>query len=186
MNREIKKVKTQTGKPERIEAPQTAWDEQSKSGKFTYLLAHAEDGVIWGKVDGGKLLLSSDAYPAVSPKLRVETLRELRLFGKKAEWFLWRSDDGWRARLIEDGAGGEAEYFDEKHILWGTNAVEKSKPPFTLVTEADTGIRHAPPIALNGRHSLRLVVRHYLAESDNGVAFVKLSRLVDLENGGKS
>lgn len=188
MNRKIESNKARFEKPKKIENPPTEWNKQVLSGKFRYLLAHADDGVIWGKVDGDKLALSSDAnaYPEVSPKLRLETLRELHLFGPQTEWFLWRTDTGWQARTILDGEGDPVEYYDECNILWGTGAVGDPKPPFTLVAEADTGIRHTPPIALVKRHSLRLRVRHYLAEDENGAVYVKLSRLVNLENGDKA
>jgi CRISPR-associated protein (TIGR03984 family) len=185
MSREIKTVKCTFGKPEKITNPKAAWKEKVESNLFQYLLAHADDGVIWGKVENGKLVLSSKAYPEISPKLRVDTLRELRLFGKEAEWFLWRVEAGWRARLITDGSGPEVDVFTESYILWGTDAVGKAQEPFTLVTEADTGIRHAPPLPFKGRHSLRLVMRHYLGFDEHNAAYIKLSRLVDLENGGK-
>ncbi len=73
--------------------------------------------------------------------------------------------------------------YSESYILWGTDLVE-SKKPFILVREADTGIRHTPPIAWKGRHQLRLKVRHYLDHDSQGAAYVKLSRLVDLSNTG--
>lgn len=185
MKREIQSIRCMLGKPEKITNPEAAWKEKVESNLFQYLLAHADDGVVWGKVENGELALSSEAYPDVSPKLRVETLRELRLFGKKAEWFLWRVEDGWRARLVADGQGEELYAFKESYILWGTDAVGKAQKPFTLVTEADTGIRHAPPLAFKGRHSLRLVMHHYLGYDEHNAAYIKLSRLVDLENGGK-
>ena len=169
-----------------IPNPQTSLDENVASGQFSYLLAHADDGVIWGKIENKTLALSSDAYPDVSPKLRMETLRELRLFGKDAEWFLWRFEDGWRARLIKDGKGPQMDVFTESYLLWGTDSVGAAKTPFTLVQEADTGIRHAPPLVLKGRHSLHLLMRHYLEDDQAGVVLIKLSRLVDLKTGGKN
>jgi CRISPR-associated protein (TIGR03984 family) len=185
MSRKIETITSRFAEPEKITDPKAAWTEQAQSGKYQYLLAHAEDGVIWGKLEDGRFLLSSDAYPEVSPKLRVDTLRELRLFGKEAEWLLWRTESGWQARLILDGEGAPVEYFDESSILWGTDAIGQAHAPFSLVTEADTGIRHAPPMEFHGRHSMRLVVRHYLGYDEQNSVFIKSSRLVNLENGGK-
>ena len=192
MKREIQSMQSLATLLKPVENPRADWEEQVRSGKFHYLLAHALDGVIWGRVDGGALALSGEAFPEVSPGLCEETLLELRLFGPQAEWFLWRTDQGWQARTIVDGQGDDVEYYDESSILWGTDVVDRSKPPFFLVAEADTGIRHAPPMELHKRHTLRLRIRHYLAyDVETGAVFVKLSRLVDLEkrlnvkNGGE-
>lgn len=187
MSREIiKNQKSNFAKPQPVNDPRQAWEDAAKSGQYRTLLAHAEDGVIWGKVENGKLALSSDAFPDVSPLLRPETLRELRLFGENAEWYLWRTDTGWRSRAVVDGTGQPAEWFDESCILWGTDSVGQAQLPFTLVTEVDTGIRHAPPLPLNARHSLRLVMRHYLAQDEQGAVYIQLSRLVKLQNGGQA
>jgi len=160
--------------------------ERASSGQFVYLLAHAHDGVIWGKVEDGQLLLSVDAFPEVSPPLRSKTLQQARLFGPKAEVFWWPGEDGWCVRQIsevEDGVKKEAAgpAYDETIVLWGTDE-EGTRGGFTLMREADLGIRHAPPIRPTGRRSLGLVVRHYVAYDEAGAAFVALSRLVDLRN----
>lgn len=159
---------------------------QARSMSYQYLLAYAHDGVIWGVVDeAGNLILSSDenAFPEVSPKLCQPTLWEARLFGENAEWYLWKTNTGWRARRIVDSGETQVEIFDESYILWGTN-LESSKPPFALVREADTGIRHAPPLTWTGRHKLKITVRHYLDYDDAGAVYVKYSRLAGLSNGG--
>lgn len=183
MSRTITTFKDVSPKPESVSGdPVKAIKAQANPQKYQYLLAYADDGVIWGRVERDKLVLSGDAFPHISPKLRPETLWEARLFGENAEWYLWKADQGWQSREITDSAGKDVEAFDEDHILWGTN-VEKSKPPFTLVCEADMGIRHAPPISLRDRHSLKLKVRHYLDYDEAGAVFVKYSRLVDLSNG---
>lgn len=161
--------------PDPLEAIQT----QAALDRYTYLLAHSDDGVIWGFWDGSQLLLSSDKFPAVSPPLRAETLWEARLFGDKAEWFLWREDSVWRGREIQDWQGNPGQCYDEDQLLWGT-LVEVSQPPFTLLREGEQGIRHAPPKPFTAPRSLHLRVRHYLAEDASGAIYVRLSRLVDL------
>jgi CRISPR-associated protein (TIGR03984 family) len=158
---------------------------QAASGRFAYLLAYADDGVIWGMLRDKKWILSGDegAFPQVSPVLRAQTLWEARLFGKDCEWMIWKTEAGFMAREIADGQGQPRMAFDEAYILWGTDN-EETRGPFTLLREADLGIRHAPPITWKGRHQARLEVRHYLAHDSQGAAYIRLSRLVGLNNSG--
>ena len=79
--------------------------EQARAYNLHWLLAHADDGVIWGEVRANGLHLSSDVFPQVSPPLRAITLQQARLFGPDAELFFWKDNAAWRARLIQDGKG---------------------------------------------------------------------------------
>jgi CRISPR-associated protein (TIGR03984 family) len=155
---------------------------------LTTMLACADDGVIWGKVEQGELLTSRDAFPQaqVSPALRPLTLQQLWLFGRKAELLLWRASDRWQARLIVEGAGTKSEFFDEWQILWGTRC-EMVQSGFTLVADGALEHRHAPPIEIaadlfspdEDHRPLRLQVRHYLETTpDTSLLRVHLSRLV--------
>ncbi len=174
-----------------VTEPVAALREYAASGRYTLLLAHADDGVIWGRVTDGQLVLSHEAFPTVSPALRTLTLQQARLFGPAGEVFVWRTAAGWQSRAIIDGTGTAGEAFDEDVMLWGTNdgltpgtPQPEERHGFWLALEADLGLRHTPPLKMTQRHSLRLQMRHYLAYDDYGAAFVKLSRLVDLTNGG--
>lgn len=174
--------------------PLVAWLEEQASGKgLRWLLAHADDGVIWGKVDGGRLVTAKHAargHPeaeAICPELRKETLQQARLFGAGGEIHLWRDGGaGWRARFIRDAREGEPakweEVYDEPQLLWGgTEGAISLADGFTLVCEGSQGLRHALPLPLPGNGTKafpRLVVRHYL--SKNGPARVVASRLLDL------
>lgn len=155
---------------------------------LTTMLAYADDGVIWGKVEQGNLLTSRDTFPQaqVSPALRPLTLQQLWLFGPQAELLLWCADDQWQARLIVEGAGTTSEFFDEWQILWGTRC-EMVQSGFTLVADGALEHRHAPPIEIaadlfspdEDRRPLRLQVRHYLETTpDTGLLRVHFSRLV--------
>jgi CRISPR-associated protein (TIGR03984 family) len=185
MIRTIQPIQTKMDGPLALKDPLAELGKQVETGRFRYLLAHAADGVIWGVVEEKKLSLSHAAFPKRSPRLRPETLWEARLFGENAEWFAWRDEVGWQAREIHDGEGDQCEYYDENQILWGTDRDGDPKDGFYPIREADMGIRHSPPLALRGRHSLRLTVRHYLDCDAEGAIYVKWSRLVDLKNGGE-
>ena len=177
----------------------------AKSGEFDYLLVHADDGVIWGKVKNNTILLSSEYFSWVSPPYREKTLQQARMFGESGEVFLWRDDRDflaenynnevdeypvcWRGREVKDHDSDEGVAFDEFMILWGTTVEDKSEDDeFTLLVEGRRGIRHAPPInSVNfTSHSLRLVVRHYLKYDEAGAAYIKISRLVSLKTGDES
>jgi len=179
MNRKIEPVKYILTGPTPVKDPHTEIEKQSSTGRYKYLLAHADDGLIWGYIEESKLVLSSDpdGFPEISPQLRSETLWEARLFGEQAECYLWQNESGWQLRQVMDGEGEESDSFLEEFILWGTNFDrQEKKAGFFQAEEADLGIRHTPPVELKDRHSLKLQVRHYLNYDPAGVVFVKLSR----------
>jgi CRISPR-associated protein (TIGR03984 family) len=167
---------------------------QAREHQLKWLLAHADDGVIWGKLDeNGQLITSDSVAPNVSPALRSETLQQARLFSENAELLLWRDGDNqWRSRLIRKPLDGETPTFtdaiDEPQMLWGTHP----QPPdngFTLMNDGAQGLRHAVPLVVSGTFDeqtrpLRLWVRHYVGEDANGFARIVASRLVDLKVEG--
>ncbi len=168
-----------------------AWLAGQMTAHMPWLLVHADDGIIWGKRQpDGKLLLSSDAfndpakYPSLAVKLRAATLQEARIFGPAGEVRVWRTPQGFEARLLTDaGVGLEALHDDERHLLWRQgNPVEvRQDVGFALLQEGAQGQRHAPPVIPQGRQRPRLVVRHYVDYDTEGQAYIALSRLVGLE-----
>lgn len=155
-------------------------------GNHLYLLAHLDDGVIWGYVTDKTLQLSSQAFPDISPELHAAKLWELRLFGTDGEWHVWRSGEKLFSQTITEGMGNPKAAFDEEYILWGTIADGDSKNGFQPFFESNLGIVHTPPaeVKTSERHSLKLVVRHYVEHDESGAAYVKISRLVDLKKEG--
>ncbi len=170
--------------------------EQADAYKLKWLLAHADDGVIWGRIDGKQLITSHEAAKKntvaekACPELRVETLQQARLFTDHAELLLWRNGDNtWHARLIRDAQAEEKvnwdESFDEPQLLWGTDGTTLLHD-FTLWEDGAQGLRHAVPVARQftldeeGQPMPpRLRVRHYLAKED--FARVVASRLVGFD-----
>lgn len=165
-----------------------------------WLLATADDGIIWGVVENGALRISHDAAQGngeaekVCAALRKETLQQARLFAQGAELVLWRDGRNvWQARLIKDANDTALEqatwvhHFDEPQLLWGTHG-RHLKHDFTLLRDGDQGLRHAVPMTLplgdGGKtEPPRLLVRHYL--NKEGFARVVASRLVDLKTEGE-
>ncbi|MEG4282711.1 CRISPR-associated protein Csx19 [Microcoleus sp. A006_D1] len=164
---------------------------KAKQYQLQYLLAHADDGVIWGELRGNdkKLVTSGDddVFPKLA-KFRLCTLQQSRIFGKKAEVMLWKVGQNWKARLIKDEYLSKEDYICEKQILWGTQREGESKQEFTLVSDGSQGLKYAVPLInipfsqdkKNLYHPIRLLVHHYIDYDDSGVARVYLSRLVDL------
>lgn len=162
---------------------------QAAAYVLKWLLAHADDGVIWGRVDNGQFITSDSVAPDISPPLRHETLQQARLFAHHAELLLWRDGDNiWYARLIRDAKNDEAttwdEAIDEPQILWGTDP----QPPtngFTLMSDGAQGLCHAVPHSVSGMFNeqtrpLRLWLRHYVQEDESGFTRIVASRLFDL------
>lgn len=174
---------------------------QAKKDGLVYLLAHADDGVIWGRwTEAGGLVTSYEAVKAhpeaqaVCPALRRETLLQARLFGERAELRLWRvGKDSFQARLIRDvleasEAAVWTESFEESQRLLGTDATALADD-FTLLEDGAQGLCHAVPLSglplrIDEDDPPRLHVRHYLAPGP--FARVAAFRLVGLTAKGAS
>jgi CRISPR-associated protein (TIGR03984 family) len=163
---------------------------QAVTHNLKWLLAHADDGVIWGEHRNEQLVTSDRAVPEVSPPLRAETLQQARLFATHAELLLWRDGDNcWHARLIRDAAEEEDAAFidaiDEPQLLWGTDPQPLANG-FTLMSDGAQGLRHAIPLDVRGKFDessrpLRLWVRHYVQDDESGFSRIVASRLFDLK-----
>ena len=165
-------------------------EEQAQPYQLSYLLAHAEDGVIWGRFDNGTLttaekIFHKPEFEVDFPTLRLLTLQQCRVFGQNGERLLWRTGETWRSRFL---GNPQVDKIPESQILWGTHG--KKRDNFTLLWHGSQGLKHAVPftnIALDERNKLinpvRLLVHHYITYDDSGVARIHLSRLVDLTSG---
>lgn len=171
--------------------------DKAQKENLTYLLAHADDGVIWGEFRGDDYQLVASGDNGVFPqlaKLRLCTLQQCRIFGENSEVMIWKVGQTWKARLIKDEhlSKIKKDYICEKQILWGTKS-EASKQSFTLVSDGSQGLKHAVPLinipfrkdTNNLYRPIRLHVHHYInhddSGDDSGVARIYLSRLVDLQ-----
>ncbi|GAB4533433.1 MAG: CRISPR-associated protein Csx19 [Anaerolineae bacterium] len=172
------------------EAALRAWLARQMSEQMPWLLAHADDGVIWGKRQpDGRLVLSSDVfddparYPSVAVKLQAKTLQEARIFGTAGEVRLWRTAEGFEARRLTDEGVGLEALSDEEHLLWhqGNPVAVRQEEGFALLQEGAQGQRHAPPVIPQGGQRPKLVMRHYVDYDPEGQAYIALSRLVGVE-----
>lgn len=161
---------------------------QTSVGKSALFIAHADDGIIWGRIQDGQLITSDSAFPRESPPLRAITLQQARIFGQNAEVRIWRDNAGFKACKLVDQPNDDSEAIEEANILWGTQLEGKTNG-FSLVSDGRQGLNHAvpidvPEIAFKARdrmtRPLRLEIRHYLTCDGDGQARVALSRLVNL------
>ena len=160
-------------------------------GREALFLAHADDGVIWGRRQDNRLTTSSQLFQrySPSPSLRAVTLQDARLFCETEEVRVWRSEGGLQACRLTDVFNERFDSFDEEQILWGTRIEDiDRKHGYTLVADGRQGFRHGVPINIpascfgdgQGYRPLRLTLRHYLTYSKDGCARVYLSRLLGL------
>lgn len=159
-----------------------AWLESRACDGMSILLAHADDGVIWGEVREGRLVLAGNAFPDLAVELRGVTLQQARLFGPAGELRVWRTSDGtFKGALITDEQG-ETEPITEAQWLWGTpDGTDSEVDGFTLLREGAQGMLHAPPVrGLGSSDRVTLQVRHYLETDEQGVAAIGVSRLAGL------
>lgn len=158
----------------------------SVSAQTPYLLAHAEDGIIWGRFDSEQLTTAENIFrkPKYNlPELRLLTLQQCRIFGVNGEILLWRmSETKFKWRFI---GNPNEDKIPESQILWGTNGIKEGD--FTLLWDGSQGFKHAVPFAdieLKGDRlvkPVRLLVHHYIKyEEETGLARIYRSRLVHL------
>ena len=154
-----------------------------------FVLAHFDDGVVWGKLVDTRLITSNEYAPEISPRFRLETLQQAFIFGKRSEIRLWKDElDDWRARKVSDvDADTSDEYrFDEDQILWGTRLKQECPNDFSWISEArQQGMEQVVPVRVNEteleNRRLKLRVRHFInCDAETGQARVYLSRLVDV------
>lgn len=174
----------------------------SGENKTAYLLAHADDGVIWGKCVSGQFHTSDEVDPnrtdprkRISPELHGISLQQAFLFNGACEIRLFRDELGnWQARKIDDHRAEEDDFIEELQVLWGDYVSKKEKYPrdlqhdFTLVREkSQQGLDHILPIKITADDleknlRARLRVRHFIETGENtGEARIALSRLVNVE-----
>lgn len=166
--------------------PRQWFARQGKERELPFFLAHDDDGVIWGHIQGDELKLSGEAFSEVAVPLRTLTLQQARLFGEAGELLIWRGDSKWHGRYLTDNGFAQEDILNETHRLWG----EASDPPgpidgFSLMRDGVQRLLHAPPLPLARGERAALQVRHYLDYDEQGQAYIALSRLVAVEKGDK-
>ena len=163
------------------------WLSKETSAERPFLLAFADDGVIWGKwVD--ELKLAPPEFGGMLTELRAKTLQQAFVFGEQDEVRLFRDVGGnWSACRITDEKGQDA--LDEIHILWGDRIIKTEKGFVHLQDAVQQGLDQLIPLDLTKAEIdkgtvPRLHIRHFVQyDEETGEARIFLSRLVKLGKG---
>lgn len=163
-----------------------------------FLLAYADDGIIWGRWQDNRLWTSHEVAldtpsAGVSPALLGITLQQAFVFGVEGEVRLYRDELGqWQARHIVDD--DQNDRIVEDQILLGDQVIRTIADHFThLYDRKQQGLDQIVPITVTSQDFAanrrpRLRIHHFLTydlESDemqlaSGEARIALSRLVDV------
>lgn len=150
---------------------------------FRWLLAHCDDGVVWGKYEGG-WRFGSD-YFDICPRVSETNLIEMRVFGDDRELLIWRTEEGLKGRLLKDKAplpkDAPTRWDDEKRILAGNKFIA-SRGGFTRIGTS-SGAEQVVPLELSRTdNTCYLKVRNYFEQdSETGAVRVAVTRLISLE-----
>jgi CRISPR-associated protein (TIGR03984 family) len=165
-----------------------------KPGEKGFALIHADDGVLWARIENGAFV--TPPPHAWIPALRARTVQQCRVFGEGGELFIWRIDEGrWRGRFLLEEQGRDYCAIKEQQVLWGNSVDASLADDFTAIIERPgNGVRQVVPIPVvqseldpldkggTGRRVLLSVI-HYLGEDGDGQMLVKYSRLQTVLSG---
>lgn len=169
---------------------------------LSYLLAHADDGAIWGKYLNGQFLTShgisqNSTSASISPELRGITLQQAFIFNPTCEVRLFRDElRKWQAREVIEIE--RDRFVEELQIVSGNRVRTSFNGEFTHVYDLrQQGLDQIVPIDITQKDfdadlRARLRVRHFIAFDDQknekdisqqgtGEARLVLSRLVNVE-----
>jgi CRISPR-associated protein (TIGR03984 family) len=150
------------------------------NGGDAWVLGHAFDGVLWGALRGGRLLLPPEELRP--PALRVETLTDLKVFNEEEELRVWRAQGRLAACAVREAARGERfDAVQERayELLRARPDAHMERGPFVELRGA-AGQRHTPPG--DETRPERLCVRHYLrAYDETGLLTMAEHRLLGIK-----
>ncbi len=153
--------------------------------QLRWALLFCMDGVVWGRLEEGKWILSSMIFPEICLEPSAEKILEFRIFGPEAEILVWRAENVFKGRLLKDEV--EREPFvplPEWRVLLGNRLLEEPRRGFSRVGSPE-GREQVVPLECSfedfkeGRWPLRLLLKHYLVrDEETGALRVAVSRLV--------
>lgn len=156
-----------------------------KGQKDGWLLGHAMNGLVWGRIEAGKVILANDADASWGAKLKRMTLLDLRVFNIDAELRIWRMDRRLHGCMVSESTqNGRCLTYEEDQILIAGNrkgCQTVNGLSFSLI-EGPAGQHQAIPVNWDGRgQTYRLWVRHYIPlQSENGMLRVTDTRLLQV------
>lgn len=150
-------------------------NEELKEMKTGFAVCWLWHEVLFGKIENSLLVFPGGKAPDLD-----RDLREIRLFNKGRELYLYRTETGFRYRRRIDGIGAPAEYIEAQQVLWGTTG--DIHGGWTTLSEK-RGIDLTVPIEaprVDKKRRVVLVTRNYITDSNIGQAGITDCRLVEL------
>lgn len=114
--------------------------------------------IIWGKFDGNKFLLKDNISPNVDDWL------ECRIFNKREEVHLKRSEDNFVGRYIKDESGAGNFYIDSFARLWGENVL--AADGWINLTDKPRKISMTIPCDEGDKKFYGLMTRNYIGSDE--------------------
>lgn len=147
-----------------------------------WALALCTDGVTWGRLEDTGWVMGDTHYKDLCPRVTLENLLELRIFGKNGELLLWREDSRLSGRILIDQDSSELHYppLKEKHILLGEPTGDYRGSFSRMRNKA--GCEQALPLIIKNGARCRLIIKHYMTQdAETGAVRITASRLSGLE-----
>lgn len=173
---------------------------QMEEGVRPFLLAHTDDGVVWGRWDGNGLLTSYQVAAktdskGISPPLNSIMLQQAFIFGEQSEVRLFHDELGdWSAKEIQGSPGPDT--IVESQLLIGDTVIrEWPQQQFThLQDKIQQGLDQIVPLSITQTEidddtqplRARLRIYHFVTyDNDTGEARIGLSRLAHVYLGSE-
>ncbi len=188
----------QTVTPPQDDTAVPGWLATQMSDERPFLLAHTDDGVVWGRWDGSAMLTSHQVAAGtdsdgISPPLNGILVQQAFVFGEQSEIRLFRDELGnWTARKIGDMADNK-NIIIESQLLIGDEVIKGwPKDGFThLRDKKQQGLDQIVPLPITGANIVagerpRLRIHHFITyDEDSGEARIGLSRLAHVYLGNE-
>lgn len=111
-------------------------------------------------------------------ELTPEYLRELRVFSKNGELYIWKQHQELKYRLRTDGEGQTEKIYEEDHFMWGN-----AKKDDHTISEKGRGMEFRFPADIaENRLPLKYKVRNYYDYDENGLIQFRDARLVSFSD----
>lgn len=133
--------------------------------------------IIWGKLDGEKLLLKDNQPPNFDDWL------ECRIFNRQAELHLKRAGQNFVGRYICDVDGEEKFYADSFSRLWGKRDEKFSTDGWIKLCDAERKLSMTIPCDDGDKKFYGLLTRNYIgSDEDTGLSGYVDYRFVAIES----
>ena len=155
--------------------------------QLRWALIFCVDGVVWGRLEGGKWILSSMIFPEICPGPSAEKILEFRIFGPETEILVWRAEEAFRGRLLKDQEVRDPFVpLPETRVLLGNKLLEEPRQGFSRVGSPEGREQVVPKECSfedfkDGHWPLQLLLKHYFVrDEETGALRVAITRLVDV------